>query len=104
MQIRWRKNPKTEEGWFKRIAISLLVAVAGFAVGFPAAFFLMVEYLRRTKPGDTENFLGAMTAAVVVGLGVASVGFFAALGVLWLLSFRGGEERNAGVSPLRDGR
>jgi preprotein translocase subunit Sss1 len=104
MKIQWRKNPKTEEGWLKRTAISLLVGVAGFAVGFPAAFFLMLEYLRRTRPGDTENFLAAMTAAVVAGLGVAAVGFFGAMLLLWMWSVRGGKDENAGVSPLRDGR
>jgi len=97
MQIRWRKNPKTEEGWFKRTAISLLVGVAGFAVTFPLAFFLMVGYLGRTRPGDTENFLGAMTGAVVAGLGVAAVAFFGVMGVLWVWSLRGGtaESRDA---------
>jgi len=89
MQIRWRKNPKTEEGWFKRIAISLLVGVAGFAFGFPVTFFVMAGYLRRANPGETESLLGAMTAAVVAGLGVAAVAFFGVMGVLWVWSLRG---------------
>jgi len=89
MQLRWRKNPRTEDGWFKRTAISLLVAVAGFAVSFPLAFALMVGYLRRANPGDTESFLGAMTTAVLIGLIVAALGFIAAMLGLWMWSLRG---------------
>ncbi|MBB5056688.1 preprotein translocase subunit Sss1 [Granulicella aggregans] len=89
MQVRWRKNPKTEDGWLKRTAISLLVGVAGFAVGFPTAFFVMAGYLRRATPAGGESLLGAMTAAVVAGLGVAAVGFCGTMVVLWLLSSRG---------------
>ena len=88
VQVRWRKNPKTEEGWLKRTAIALLVAVAGFAVSFPAAFALILHHLHTAYPKDTENFLAAMTSAVLAGLLVAGLGFFAALAGLWVLSFR----------------
>jgi hypothetical protein len=97
MQIRWRKNPKTEEGWFKRTAISLLVGVAGFAFGFPVTFFVMAGYLRRANPGGTESLLGAMTAGVVAGFVVGAVGFGGAMLLLWVWSLRGGtaESRDA---------
>jgi hypothetical protein len=88
MQIRWRKNPKTEEGWFKRIAISLLVAVAAFAVSFPLAFVLLLHYLHQSSPTNNETFLNAMTSAVALGLVIAALSFFASITILWLLSLR----------------
>jgi hypothetical protein len=86
--MRWRRNPRTEEGWFKRIAISLLVSVAGFVVSSPVAFAWMLGYLRHANPGNTESFLAAMTTAVLVGLIVAGLAFVAAMTALWLWSLR----------------
>lgn len=88
MKIRWRKNPKTEDGWFKRIAISLLVALGGFLTSLPASFGLFLNRLQHTDPGDTQNMLGAITSAVLVGLGFAVVCFVASMAVQFVFSFR----------------
>ena len=89
MQIRWRKNPKTEDGWFKWTAISLLVALGVFVVSLPVAFLLFLNHLQSTYPNDTQNFLGAITAAVITGLTLAGLSFTASMAIFFLLSFRG---------------
>ena len=89
MKISWRKNPKTEDGWPRRIAISLLAALTGFLLSLPISFLLFLNHLQHADPGDTQNFLAALTSAVVVGLVLAALCFFAVLSVLYLLSFRG---------------
>jgi len=89
MKLSWRKNPKTPDGWFKRIAISLLAALAVFLLSLPVSFMAFLNHLERTDPNDSQTFLGALTAAVLVGLVVATLFFFAVLSVLTLLSLRG---------------
>jgi hypothetical protein len=89
MQISWRKNPKTEAGWFKWTAISLLVALGAFVVSSPVAFLLFLNHLQSAYPNDTQNFLGAITAAVLTGLALAGVCFAACMAIFLLLSFRG---------------
>jgi hypothetical protein len=88
MQISWRRNPKTEDGWFKRLAIALLSGVASFALSFPLSFILLLSYMRRSNPAGTETTLSAMTSAVVIGLTFAALAFVASISILWLLSFR----------------
>ena len=89
MQISWRRNPKTEDGWFKRIAISLLAALASFLLSLPVSFMAFLNHLERTEPTDTQIFLTALTSAVFVGLALSAIFFFAVLSVLTLLSLRG---------------
>ncbi len=89
MQIRWRKNPKTEAGWFKWTAISLLAALGVFTLTLPIAFLVVLNHLQSAYPNDTQNFLGAITAAVLTGLGFGGLCFAACMAVFLLLSFRG---------------
>lgn len=89
MQISWRKNPKTEDGWFKRTAISLLIALGVFTLTLPVAFLLFLNHLQSAYPNDTQNFLGAITAAVITGLLLGGLCFAACMSVYLLLSFRG---------------
>ncbi len=88
MQIRWRKNPKTEDGWPKRIALAVLAGLGVFLVSLPIAFLLFLNHLQHSYPDDTQNFLGAITSAVLIGVVLAGLGFAIVLGVLYLLSFR----------------
>lgn len=89
MQVSWRKNPKTEDGWFKRTAISLLVALAVFLVSSPIAFLLFLNHLQSAYPHDTQNFLGAITGAVASGLALGGLGFGACMAVFLLMGLRG---------------
>ena len=88
MQLRWRKNPKTEDGWIKRTAISFLTALATFLVSLPITFLLFLGHLNRTYPTDTQNFLGAITSAVLLGLLLAMLSFCAAMTLQFLFSLR----------------
>jgi Zn-dependent protease with chaperone function len=87
MQVRWRKNPKTEDGWIKRTAISLLAGLGAFLFSLPLTFALFLAHLNRTYPEDTQNFLGAITAAVLLGLFLALLCFCAAMILQFLFSF-----------------
>ena len=89
MQIRWRKNPRTEAGWFKWTAISLLSALGLFVLTMPVTFTLFLIHLKHAYPDDPQNFLGAITAAVLAGLGVGGIGFAVSMAIFFLLSFRG---------------
>lgn len=89
MQISWRSNPKTEDGWPRRIAIALLGGLTVFLLSLPIGFLLFLTHLQHVYPDDTQNFLGALTSAVVVGLILAGLCFLAVLSVLFLLSLRG---------------
>ena len=89
MQIRWRKNPKTESGWFKWTAISLLSALGLFVLNLPIAFTLFLLHLKHAYPDDPQNFLCAITSAVATGLAVGAVCFCACMMIFLLLSFRG---------------
>jgi uncharacterized BrkB/YihY/UPF0761 family membrane protein len=90
MQISWRRNPKTPDGWFKRTAISLLVALGGFVVTFPLSFLLFALHYRDASPNDPQNLIEALTAGVVTGLVLAAVLFAASMTLfLLLVSLRG---------------
>ena len=85
MKIQLRKNPKTT-GWARRAAIALLSGLAAFVVSLPVAFFLFLSHYQSAYPNDTQNILSALTASVLVGLGLAAVAFTAALGIALLFS------------------
>ncbi len=89
MQISWRKNPRTEDGWFKWTAISLLAALGVFVLTLPVTFLVVLNHLQTAYPNDTQNFLGAITAAVFSGLFLGGLCFAAAMAVFFLLNFRG---------------
>lgn len=89
MQIRWRKNPKTEAGWLKWTAISLLIAIGVFTLSLPVSFLLFLNHLEHTDPNGTQNFLGAITATVVTGAALSGLCFAGCMAIFLLLSFRG---------------
>lgn len=89
MQIGWRRNPKTEDGWFKWTAISLLAGLGIFILTLPVAFLIVLNHLQIAYPNDTQNFLGAITAAVLSGLLLGGLCFAACMAIFLLLSFRG---------------
>jgi uncharacterized membrane protein YjgN (DUF898 family) len=96
MQLRWRRNPKTESGWFKWTAISLLAALAVFLVSMPVTFLVVLNHLQSTSPGDTQNALAALTACVVVGLLLGGLTLAGTMMIFLLFSFRGKRARAAG--------
>jgi len=85
MQIQFRRNPKTEDGWFKRIAIALLSGLGTFLVLAPVAFFIFLNHFESAYPKDTQNLLSAITASVVTGLALAGFVGMTVLIVLLLL-------------------
>lgn len=89
MEIRWRKNPKTPDGWPKRFALSLLSALAIFLLSIPVSFRVALNHLQSAYPGDAQNLLAALTSAVLVGLIFAAVCFVGVLFLLYLVSLRG---------------
>jgi len=80
MKIQIRKNPKTT-GWARRAAIALLSGLAAFVVSLPIAFFLFLSHFQSAYPNDTQNILSALTASVLVGLGLAVLAFTAGIGI-----------------------
>jgi ABC-type Fe3+ transport system permease subunit len=84
----WRKNPKTEDGWFKRTAISLLAALAAFTISLPVGFFLYLSHLQSAFPNDTQNMLGAITSAVLTSLAVGGICFGGCMAIFLLFTLR----------------
>lgn len=80
MKIQLRKNPKTT-GWARRAAIALLSGLAAFVVSLPVAFFLFLSHFQAAYPNDAQNILSALTASVLVGLGLAALAFATAIGI-----------------------
>ena len=70
MQIQIRSNPKTT-GWAKVAAISLLSGMAAFVLSLPVGFFLFLNHFNTAYPKDTQNLLSALTASVLVAIGLA---------------------------------
>lgn len=70
MQI--RKNPPTT-GWARRGAIALLLGVGMFFLPMPLTFYLFLNHFNDAYPKDPQNMLSALTASVVLGLGMAVV-------------------------------
>ena len=90
MQLSFRPNPKTPEGWAKRAALSILSGLAVFLVTLPVAFLLFLNHDQHAYPSDPQNLLSALTAAVALGLSLAALGGAAVLTILFLLSLRNG--------------
>jgi hypothetical protein len=67
-QLPWPTNPKTPEGWPKRVAIATLSGLAVFLLALPIAALLFFDHYQRLYPNDPQNLLSALTSAVVVGL------------------------------------
>ncbi len=89
MRVQIRSNPKTPDGWIKRSAVALLVGVSTSMVVLPIAFFLFLGHYQSAYPNDTQNFLSALTAAVLVSILFAGLAFAATMMLYLLLSLRG---------------
>lgn len=88
MKLPIRTNPKTPEGWPKRIAISVLCGLAVFLIALPISFLLFLNHDQHASPSDPQNLLSALTAAVVLSLALAAFGGAAMLTIFFLLSLR----------------
>ena len=96
MQITLRRNPKTV-GWARRAAIALLVGFGVGAVAAPLTFFILLVHYNHATPKDPQNMLGALTLAVLVGAGLATLSAGASLGLAFLL--RLGSKGNEAAPP-----
>jgi hypothetical protein len=85
----WPTNPKTPEGWPKRIAIAMLSGLGIFLLSLPVSALLFLNHYEERYPKDPQNVLSALTGAVLLGLALAALGFTALLGVFFLLGLRG---------------
>jgi hypothetical protein len=84
----WPTNPKTPEGWPKRIAIAMLSGLGIFVVSLPVSALLFFSHYQQLYPKDPQNLLSALTGAVLVGLALAALGFTALMAVFYLLGLR----------------
>jgi Na+/H+ antiporter NhaA len=82
----WRSNPKTPEGWPRRIAIALLTGLGVFLLSLPISSLLFLEHYRHLDPNDPQNLLSALTSAVLVGLLLALLSSAALLLLLRLFA------------------
>jgi ABC-type Fe3+ transport system permease subunit len=82
----WRSNPKTPEGWAKRVAIAMLCGLGVFLLSLPVSALLFLSHYEELYPKDPQNVLSALTGAVVSGLMLALVTIPMVLAVLWLLA------------------
>jgi hypothetical protein len=86
----WPTNPKTPEGWPKRVALAMLSGLGIFLLSLPVSVLLFFSHYQQLYPNDPQNLLSALTGAVVVGLILALATIPAVLAVLRLLAgFRG---------------
>jgi ABC-type Fe3+ transport system permease subunit len=99
LQAPWRSNPKTPEGWPKRIAIALLGGLAVFLLSLPVLSLLFLNDDRHRDAGNPQNLLHAVTSAVLVGLLLALLSIAALLLVLCLFAALRGRPANSN-SPL----
>lgn len=72
IQIAFRRNPETV-GWARRAAIALLVGFGTLLVSIPFSFFFFLSHYNRVYPNDPQNMLSALTAGMLVGLGLAAI-------------------------------
>jgi len=84
MKLTWRTNPKTPDGWPKRVALSMLAGLVVFALSLPVSFLLFLSRYQQTYPHDPQNLLGALTAAIAIGLALAAVTIPVFLAILTL--------------------
>jgi NO-binding membrane sensor protein with MHYT domain len=85
----WRTNPKTPEGWPKRVALAMLSGLGIFVVSLPGSVLLFLRHYEELYPKDPQNLLSALTGAVLVGLALAALGFTGLLAIFLLLGLRG---------------
>jgi hypothetical protein len=88
-RLPWPTNPKTPEGWPKRVAIATLSGLAIFLLSLPVSVLLFLDHYEELYPKDPENLLSALTGAVLVGLALAALGVAGLLAIFVLLGLRG---------------
>ena len=71
----WPTNPKTPEGWAKRVAIAMLCGLGVFLLSLPVSALLFLSHYEELYPKDPQNVLSALTGAVfsVASLGKAAI-------------------------------
>jgi hypothetical protein len=88
-RLPWPTNPKTPEGWPKRVAIAMLSGLAIFLLSLPVSVLLFLNHYEEQYPKDPQNLLSALTGAVLVGLALAALGSTGLLAIFFLLALRG---------------
>ena len=89
-RLPWPTNPKTPEGWAKRVAIAMLSGLGVFVLSLPVSVLLFFSHYEKAYPKDPQNLLSALTGAVLVGLALAALGFLSVIAIVFLLGLRGG--------------
>ncbi len=87
----WPTNPKTPEGWPKRVALAMLGGLGIFLLSLPVSVLLFFSHYQQLYPKDPQNLLSALTGAVVVGLILALATIPTVLAVLRLLALSRGK-------------
>jgi hypothetical protein len=87
----WPTNPKTPEGWPKRVALAMLSGLGIFLLSLPVSVLLFFSHYQQLYPKDPQNLLSALTGAVGVGLILALVTIPTVLAVLRLLALSPGK-------------
>ena len=87
----WPTNPKTPEGWPKRVALAMLGGLGLFLLSLPVSVLLFFSHYQQLYPKDPQNLLSALTGAVVVGLILALATIPTVLAVLRLLALSRGK-------------
>jgi NO-binding membrane sensor protein with MHYT domain len=85
----WPTNPKTPEGWPKRVAIAMLSGLGIFLLSLPVSALLFLKHYEELYPKDPQNLLSALTGAVLLGLVLAGLGFTGLLAIFLVLGVRG---------------
>jgi hypothetical protein len=85
----WPTNPKTPDGWPKRVALAMLSGLGVFVLSLPVSVLVLLHHYDELYPKDPQNLLSALTGAVLVGLTLAALGFTALLAIFFLLGLRG---------------
>ncbi len=90
-RLPWPTNPKTPEGWPKRVAIAMLSGLGVFLLSLPVSVLLLLHHYEELSPKDPQNLLSALTGAVLVGLILALLTIPTVLAVLRLLALSRGK-------------